>query len=212
MVGRRLASSGSASSGPNADPLAEEETITQFESFLCAKGVAPADRLRCFKQVGKVSITSTAVRDPALAVEEVGPAQYIVPDEEPAVESIPEVPRADKRLKSESSRTQVLPDNPKKIRDHARRSLEPGYYLSASGRNATRILHFLGDCSMVLGIDHVRYQHMGHFMPSMTELDGVCKTLLQERIRTHPRVQWYRDLVLDVAGRDLSQNETWCWQ
>ena len=78
-------------------------------------------------------------------------AQDIVPDEEPTVESIPEVPRADKRLKSESSRTLVLGDNPKVVRDHARRSLEPGYYLSASGRNAARILHFLGDCYMVPG-------------------------------------------------------------
>ena len=39
---------------PNADPLAEEET-TQFESFLCEKGVAPAGRLGCLKQVGKNS-------------------------------------------------------------------------------------------------------------------------------------------------------------
>ena len=37
---------------PNADPLAEEGTITQFESFLCEKGVAQADRLGCLKQVG----------------------------------------------------------------------------------------------------------------------------------------------------------------
>ena len=39
----------------------------------------------CLKQVGKVSITSTAVRDPDLAVDEVGPipAQDIIPDEEP---------------------------------------------------------------------------------------------------------------------------------
>ena len=32
---------------PNADPPAEEETIIQFESSLCEKGVAPADRLGC---------------------------------------------------------------------------------------------------------------------------------------------------------------------
>ena len=76
---------------PNADALAEEETITQFESFFCEKGVAPADRLGCLKQGGKVSITSTAERDPDLAREDVGPipAQDIIPDEEPTVEVSP---------------------------------------------------------------------------------------------------------------------------
>ena len=102
-------------------------------------------------------------------------ARDIIPDEEPVAESIPEAPRTDKRFKSESSRTQVLGDNPQEVRDHARRSWEPGYYLSASGRNATWILHFLGDCYMVLAIDYFRCQFMGHFMPLITEFDGVCK-------------------------------------
>ena len=161
----------------NADPLAEEETFTQCESFLCEKGVALADRLGCLKQVGMISVTSTAVRDPNLAVDEVGPipAQDMIPDEEPTVESVPEVPRTDKRFKSESSRTQVLGDNPLEVREHARRSLEPGYYLSASGRNATRILHCSEDCYMVPGIDYVRHQLTGRLLPSISEFDVVRK-------------------------------------
>ena len=84
-------------------------------------------------------------------------------------------PRADKRLKSESSRTQVLGDNPNEARDRARRLLEPGYYVSASGRSATRILHFLGDRYMIPGIDYFRYQYVEQLMPSIFEYDGVCK-------------------------------------
>ena len=101
---------------------------------MCEKGISPEDRGKCFKQLGKVSVTSTAVREPDLAVEEVGPfvPRDIIPDEEKVAESIPETPRTDTRFKSESSRTQVLGDNPKEVRDHARHSLEPGYYLSAS--------------------------------------------------------------------------------
>ena len=126
---------------------------------------------------GKVSISSPAVRTPELAVEEVGPtvARDVIPDKKPLAESIPEGPRADTRFKSESSRTQVLCDNPREVRDHARRSLEPGYYLSASGRNAARIPHFLGDCYMIPGVDCFRYQFVGQLMPSLTEFDGVCK-------------------------------------
>ena len=116
---------------PNADPLAQEETITNFESFLCEKGVAQ-------RQIGW---------DLGMEVDEVGliQAQDIVSDEEPTVESVPEVPRTDKRFKSESSRTQLSGDHSEEVREHARRSFEPGFYLSASGRNATRILHFQVD-------------------------------------------------------------------
>ena len=199
---------------PNVDPLAEEQTITEFESFLCEKGVAPADRLGCLKQVGKVSITSTAGRDPDLAVEEVGPivARDIIPDEEPLAELIPEVPRTDKRFKSESSRTNELGDNLKEVREHARRPLEPGYYLSASGRNATRTLLFLGDCYMVPGIDYVRYQFVGALMPSITGFDGVCKLCSKKgSVQIH-----------ESSGTEASSStsqggiragiETWCWQ
>ena len=66
-------------------------------------------------------------------MEEVGPlnSPEVIPDTEQHAEMAQDEPRADKRLKSESSRTQVLGDNPKEVRDHARRLLEPGYYVSA---------------------------------------------------------------------------------
>ena len=113
------------------------------------------------------------VRTPELAVEEVGPmiVSEIIPDEEELAESIPGAPRADRRFKSESSRTQVLGDNPKEVRDHARSSLAPGYYVSASGRNGTKFLHVLGDCYMIPGIDYFRYQCVGPLMPSISEFE-----------------------------------------
>ena len=56
---------------PNADPLAEEETILQFEFFMCEKGVGPEDRAKCFKQLGKDSVSIPVARTTELAVEEV---------------------------------------------------------------------------------------------------------------------------------------------
>ena len=47
---------------PNADHLAEEETILQFESFMCEKGVGPEDRAKCFKQLGKDSVSIPVAR------------------------------------------------------------------------------------------------------------------------------------------------------
>ena len=57
---------------PNADPLAEEETILQFESFMCEKGVGPEDRAKCLKQLGKDSVSIPVARTPELAVERSG--------------------------------------------------------------------------------------------------------------------------------------------
>ena len=38
---------------PSADPLAEEETIPQFESFMCEKGVGPEDRAKCLNSLAR---------------------------------------------------------------------------------------------------------------------------------------------------------------
>ena len=64
--------------------------------------------------LGKVSVTLTAAREPDLVVDEVGPMVDgdIIPDEELVEKLNPEAPRTDKRFESESSRTQVVGDNP----------------------------------------------------------------------------------------------------
>ena len=41
--------------------------------------------------------------------------------------------------------------------------------------SATRILHFLGDCYMIPGIDYFRYQYFGQPTPTISEFDDVCK-------------------------------------
>ena len=69
---------------PSADSLAEEKTILQFESFMCEKEVGPEDRAKCFKQLGKDSVSISIARTPELAVEEVGPLNpsEVIPDTE----------------------------------------------------------------------------------------------------------------------------------
>ena len=96
---------------------------------MCEKVVGPEDRAKCFKQLGKDSVSIPVARTPELAVEEVGPlnSSEVVPETEQLADMVQDEPKADKRLKSESSRTKVLGDNPKEVRDCARRLLEPGY-------------------------------------------------------------------------------------
>ena len=158
--------------------LAEEETIIQFETFLCETGFTPEDRAKCFKQFGKVSISSSAVREPEVVVEEVGPmmAEDIVSEDEPLLEPIPETPRTDKRMKGASSR------NPKEVRVA---------YVPGSGRNAIRLL-------MVPGLDCFRFQFMGKLMPSSSQFDRVCKLCAKKgTVRVH-----------ESSGADTSSSTT----
>ena len=163
-----------------------------MSTHLLRRRQSSSSRLSGVKRELRLTIVRTAssslpaVRTPELAVEEVGPtvASENIPDEELFAESIPEAPRADKRFNSESSRTQVLGDNPSEVRHHARRSLEPGYCVSASGRYQDST--FLGDCYMFPGEDYFLYQYVGQLIPSITEFDGVCKLCSKKgSVRTH---------------------------
>ena len=82
---------------------------------MCEKGVGPEERAKCIKQLGKHSVSIPVARTPELVVAEVVPLNpsEVIPDTEQHAEMAQDEPRADKRLKSESSRTQVLGDNPK---------------------------------------------------------------------------------------------------
>ena len=138
----------------NADPLAEEETITQFESSLCEKGVAPADRLRCSKQVGKVFQSHRQ-----LSVIRIWQwkkwgrfrSKTLFPMKSQQSNRSQKCEGQTSGSRARAVELKSWGITPNEVREHARRSLEPGYHLSASARNATRIRHFLGDCHMVPG-------------------------------------------------------------
>ena len=83
--------------------------------------------------------------------------------------------KKDKRLKSENTKSESLGSNPKAARELARAQLQKGYYQSTPGRNGTRVLHRLGACFMVPGIDYPRYVHLGALMPNQSDFDSICK-------------------------------------
>ena len=124
---RHLESSASGQTGldreaETPDPLAEEETILQFESFMCER--KELDQRTVPNALNSLARTLSQFRlhrTSELAVEEVGPlnSSEVIPETEQLAEMAQDEPRADKRLKSESCRTQVLGDNPKEVRDCA---------------------------------------------------------------------------------------------
>ena len=149
----------------NADPLAEEETITQFESFLCEKGVAPADLLGCLKQVGKVSITLTAGRDPRFGSGRSGAdsrPKTMFPDEEPTVESAPEVTENRQAVQEREQSNSSLGGEPQGSSRTRKTFFGAGILLvSVRTKRYLDIYICLEVCYMVPGIDYIRYQFTG---------------------------------------------------
>ena len=89
--------------------------------------------------------------------------------------------KKDKRLKIENTKSDTLGSNPKAARVRARTQLQKGYYRRTTGRNSTRVLHRLGTCHMVPGIDNPRYVYSGPQMPKQGDFDSICELCSRKR-------------------------------
>ena len=79
----------------------------------------------------------------------------------------------DKRRKTE--KIKKLGGTPKQRREQIRATLLLGYCVCDSGKTRMRILHQLGSCSMVLGVDYFSFAHHGTVLPSPETYAKVCK-------------------------------------
>ena len=77
------------------------------------------------------------------------------------------------RVKQKSwnrGRSEVLGDDHKKARIAIRAELEPGYYISyyisSSGKKRIKVLHRLGQCYMLPGVDYVTCEFVGKYFPA----------------------------------------------
>ena len=168
----------SARQSSSGDPFSEADTASQLDDHLCSKGYSVEDRAKCFK-----GLESTIPLRPQQELEELRLEEGEQPkatDVEPEPEGHNEAQaesevKKDKRLKSENTKSESLGSNPKAPRELARAQLQKGYYQSTSGRNGTRVLHRLGACFMVPGIDYPRFVHLGALMPRQSDFDSICK-------------------------------------
>ena len=143
-----------ASQSPAEDPFAEAETSKQFDDHLCSMGYSPEDRALCFKGLERPNPQRPPQEPEELSLEESEPPREAAVEPEPErQEELRVDPNAkrDKRLKSENTKS------------------------STSGRNSTRVLHRLGGCYMVPGIDFPRYVFSGAQMPKQGDFDSICK-------------------------------------
>ena len=129
------------------------------------------------------------------------------PLREPAVEPEPErqeelrvdpSAKKDKRLQSENTKADTLGSNPKAARGRARSQLQKGYYISTSGRNSTRVLHRLGACYMVPGIDYPRCMYSGPQIPKQGDFDSICKLRSRKGAESRTRrFRRYADVIVE---------------
>ena len=74
------------------------------------------------------------------------------------------------------SRSELLGSDHKITRASIRdQQLEPGYYISYSGRKAIKVLHRLGHCFMLPGVVYVSYDYMGTVIPDSSSYETVSK-------------------------------------
>ena len=58
--------------------------------------------------------------------------------------------------------------------DMLRSECQPGFYVCESNKRRVRVLHLLGACYNVPGIDHFAHEHVGLDMTSESAYESVC--------------------------------------
>ena len=69
----------------------------------------------------------------------------------------------------------MLGSDPKQARAEIRSNLRERYFISHSGKKAIRVLHYLGRCYMLPGVDYLSFTFGGTTFPDSSAYDTVCK-------------------------------------
>ena len=98
-----------------------------------------------------------------------------------ALDNLDEEAEARKKLSKEKQqagnrgRSELLGSDHKQARSEIRSQLQEGYYISHSGKKAIRVVHCLGRCYMLPGVDYLSFSYAGLQFPASDEYDTVCK-------------------------------------
>ena len=81
----------------------------------------------------------------------------------------------EKQQAGNRGRSELLGSDHKQARSEIRSQLQEGYYISHSGKKAIRVVHCLGRCYMLPGVDYLSFSYAGLQFPASDEYDTVCK-------------------------------------
>ena len=74
-----------------------------------------------------------------------------------------------------AGRSELLGMDPRSVRADWKNKQQPGFYLSETGRKGTLILHRLGACFAIPGLDYLKFQYVGPAVPARSQYHQVCK-------------------------------------
>ena len=168
-----------ASTFKNSEPdqLAEADDIDSLADFL-RSWVVPEESVR--KSLKILCLRSYADLERPASVEPI-PADCDVVPCELSLDELDEKAEVQKKLSKEKQqagnrgRSELLGSDHKQARSEIRSQLQQGYYISYSGKKAIRVVHCLGRCYMLPGVDYLSFSYAGVQFPASDEYDSVCK-------------------------------------
>ena len=167
------------------DPIAESEISDDLMAHL--------DKQKIEKSQQKEISSSLEIIAPIPARDQssVFTLPEVVPDEEKPLEDPFDVPQEDsleteKRRTKFDLRTEQLGSNPRETRRVLREQLEQGFYISYTRKKHIRILHRLGSCYNLPGLDYQSYRIMGTEMPASLEYDNICHLCARKDVKADP--------------------------
>ena len=163
----------------NPDPLCEEESHQSLEAFMREVRMPLPEIERTTKLVASrvLACTVQEVPEPPAVLQSTDQEELVV-EQEPSdqeVESPLKKRKENLHTVYSSSRSELLGRDPRSVRAELRDKLEPGYHFSETGRNSTLILHKLGECFAIPGLDYVKFHLLGLAMPEKTRYHQICK-------------------------------------
>ena len=159
------------------DPLAEADTVEGLDSCLQEQGVPAAERAQTVKVLCSRNYAENRHAESSASHEPEDAAALVLEQDDRADEELA-MKKMESKIKQQAwnrERTQWLGTDPKEARAKLRAELEPGFYVSTSGKRNIRTLHQLGLCYMLPGVDYMKYTYVGSALPSASDFDNVCK-------------------------------------
>ena len=165
--------------GHSVDPLAEEESIRDFDAFMEAQSLEAAQRTLCFKSLDAVKLLKALHGQEELIIRNPGEPEdgNVLEDTE---EAFHEVQPTSRRRGDPEVRTAILGDNPKEARAAPRLQLET---VCHSGKKKIKTLHQLGKCCLLPGFDRLDDSYHGVALPRTSTNNCICRLCALEGVK-----------------------------
>ena len=184
---------------PDPDQLAESDDLDCLADFLRSWDVPESSIRKSLQILGLRSYADLQRSDfvePVPADCDVAPCELSLDILDEEAEGRKKVSK-EKQQAGNRGRSELLGSDHKQARSEIRSQLQEGYYISHSGKKAIRVVHCLGRCYMLPGVDYLSFTYAGEQFPASDAYDSVCKWCArasQSKADPGPQVRTLRPL------------------